>query len=167
MLEARGPHHYGLKCNHRVTPWMSENPANSQTCSWVLPEEEDKEAAQNWSICWNFLGWWCYKKKLSCQKLLCKHGVMHITHSLERSFPHQKHMLEMFKSSLWKEMFFYHNSPHLRLQIQLNVGLAVFFTCIAKLKCFLWRVLQEWKYAADKLLLHLEVPWQYPIRVFK
>lgn len=29
------------------------------------------------------------KKSLGAKKLLCKHDVMHVTHGLERSFPHQ------------------------------------------------------------------------------
>lgn len=51
-----------LQMQTQRTPRMSENPANSRTCSWQLPEE-DKEVAQNWSVCWNFLGWWYNKKK--------------------------------------------------------------------------------------------------------
>lgn len=85
---------------------MSENSASSWPCSWVLPDKEGKQTVQNQSICLNFLGWWCYKKKLGYQKLLCKHEVMHVMHSLARSFPHQRHMPVMLKSSLWKDTLF-------------------------------------------------------------
>ena len=84
---------------------MRENSVSSWPCSWVLPEE-DKQTAQNWLMCWNFLGWWCYKKKLGYQRLLCKHEVMHVMHSLARSFPHQRHMPVAHKSSLWKDTLF-------------------------------------------------------------
>lgn len=104
MLEARGAHHYASNATtEELQGWVRILPTHRPAAESCQRKEIKKQPRtdQSAEIFWVDD---TIKKKLSCQQL-CKHGVMHVTRSLKRSFPHQKHMLEVLKSSLWKEMF--------------------------------------------------------------
>lgn len=72
-------------------------------------------------------------KKISVVKNCFANMVLCTSHTALKGAFHTKSTCWRCSSLLSeKGNAFYHNSPHLRLQIQLSLGLAVFFTCTAK-----------------------------------